>query len=102
MAIEMSRLRLRMLAAVAIPEGKATHHWHQWVDACLGRCEPSAPFEYAAHLTELALLGNVALEFPHETLEWNGGKGRFVRRPDADALLGTPQRSGWEIPELRS
>ena len=88
-------------AAVAIPQGTATNHWHQWVDACLGRCEPSAPFEYAAHLTEIALLGNVALNFPHETLEWNGGKGRFVGRPDAEQLLGTPQRSGWEIPELR-
>ena len=82
---------------VAIPEGVGRNHWHQWVDACLGKGEPSAPFEYAAHLTEVALLGNVALHFPHETLEWNGGKGRFNGRPDADALLGSPQRKGWEV-----
>jgi predicted dehydrogenase len=85
---------------VTIPEGVATNHWHQWVDACLDRCEPSAPFDYAAHLTEIALLGNVALEFPHETLEWNSGVGRFRNRPDADARLGSPQRAGWEISEL--
>jgi hypothetical protein len=85
---------------VTIPEGVATNHWHQFVNACLDRCEPSAPFEYAAHLTEIALLGNVALEFPHETLEWNSGVGRFRNRPDADARLGSPQRAGWEISEL--
>lgn len=85
---------------VKIPEGRGVNHWHQWVDACLGRGEASAPFEYAAHLTEVALLGNIALNFPHETLEWDGGKGRFRGRPDADALLGSPQRKGWEIPEL--
>lgn len=86
---------------VVLPEGRAKNHWHEWVDACLGRGETSAPFEYAAHLTEVALLGNIALHFPHETLEWNGGKGRFVDHAAADKLLGSPQRKGWEIEELR-
>ncbi|MCC7013952.1 MAG: Gfo/Idh/MocA family oxidoreductase [Planctomycetes bacterium] len=85
---------------IALPEGVARNHWFEWVEACLGRGETSAPFEYAAHLTEVALLGNVALRFPHETLDWNGGKGRFIARPDADLLLGAPQRTGWEIAEL--
>src|SRR5947207_10916582 len=32
-----------------------------WVDACKGKVEASCPFEYAARLTEVMLLGIVAL-----------------------------------------
>ena len=85
---------------VALPEGHGVNHWHQWVDACLGKGETSAPFEYAAHLTEIALLGNVALNFPNETLVWDAERARFPERPEADASLGSPQRKGWEIAEL--
>jgi len=72
-------------------------HWHQWVDACLGKGQASAPFSYAAHLTEVALLGNIALQFQNETLEWDGERMRFPSRPEAERLLGSPQRTGWEI-----
>ncbi len=87
-------------AEVAIPAAENGEHWHEWVDACLGKGQASAPFAYAAHLSEIALLGNVALRFPHETLEWDGAAMRFPRRPEADLLLGSPQRKGWEIPGL--
>ena len=80
-----------------LPEVEAVNHWHQWVDACRGQGESTAPFSYAAHLTEVALLGNVALQFPHETLEWDGARMRFKNRPEADRLLRSPQRAGWEI-----
>ncbi len=87
-------------AKVAVPDVGGINHYHQWVDACGGKGEPSAPFSYAAHLTEVALLGNVALHFPHETLEWNGEAMTFANRPEADRLLRIAQRKGWEIPEL--
>lgn len=84
-------------AEVKPRELQPINHWHQWVDACRGIGASSAPFSYAAHLTEVALLGNVALQFPHETLEWDGKRMRFTNRPEANALLGSPQRAGWEI-----
>jgi predicted dehydrogenase len=83
-------------ADVAIPEGSAVNHWHQWVDACRGSGSASAPFEYSAFLTEVALLGNVALHFPHETLVWDARRMRFPDRPEADALLAPSYRTGWE------
>jgi predicted dehydrogenase len=85
---------------VSIPAAEDRDHWHQWVDACLGKGEVSAPFEYAAHLSEIALLGNVALHFPHETLEWDATAMRFPGRGEADRLLGFVPRKGWEIPGL--
>src|SRR5262249_7955786 len=42
---------------VKVPPGTAVNHWHQWVNACRGRGETSAPFAYASFLTEVALLG---------------------------------------------
>jgi hypothetical protein len=87
-------------ANVAIPAGKAVNHWHQWVDAVRGRGETSAPFEYAAFLTEVALLGNVALHFPHKTLAWDADEVLFPERPEADRYLSSGVRAGWELPGL--
>ena len=84
-------------AHVPIPAGRAVNHWHQWVDAVRGKGETSAPFEYAAFLTEVALLGNVALRFPHETLLWDAKRMRFPERPEADRFLSAPARAGWEF-----
>ncbi len=89
-------------ASVAIPEKHDVNHWHQWVDACRGVGSPSAPFEYAAFLTEVALLGNVALHFPNETLEWDARRVRFPERPEANAFLAPRYRKGWETRGLPS
>ena len=90
----------KKFAGIALPEAQAENHWHQWVDACRGQGTTTAPFSYSAHLTEIALLGNIALRFPHETLNWNAKEMRFDGRPEADAYLRAKQRKGWEIEEL--
>jgi predicted dehydrogenase len=90
----------KRFASIALPAAPPENHWHQWVDACRGQGTTTAPFSYAAHLTEIALLGNVALHFPHETLEWNARAMSFADRPDADVYLRSPQRKGWEIQGL--
>lgn len=78
-----------------VPEVTTPNHWHQWVDACRGEAVASASFEYSAHMSEIVLLGNVALHMPHETLLWDGPRARFRGRPEADALLSAPYRDGW-------
>jgi predicted dehydrogenase len=85
---------------VAIPAIGDLNHWHEWVDACLGRGPTSAPFSYAALLTEIALLGNVALHFPHETLRFDGEELRFPKRKAADSYLRASYREGWEVAGL--
>ncbi len=89
-------------AHVPLPPGRGVNHWHQWIEACRGKGATSAPFEYAAFLTEVALLGNIALCFPHETLEWDAERMRFPAWPEADAHLSCPPREGWEIPGVRA
>ena len=82
---------------VAIPEVAGTNHWFRFVDACRGEAEANASFDYAAHLTEIALLGNVALAFPNETLEWDDRAMAFSNRPEANALLVPTYRPDWEL-----
>ena len=52
-------------------------HYHQFVDACLGKDKVTAPFSYAARLTETILLGVIAGRFPNKTLHWDNKTAKF-------------------------
>lgn len=66
-------------------------HYHQFVDACLGKARTSAPFEYAARLTETILLGTIAGRFPGETLHWDAEAAQF-KEAKANAFLAGEYR----------
>ncbi|MEN8200967.1 MAG: Gfo/Idh/MocA family oxidoreductase [Bacteroidota bacterium] len=76
---------------VDMPPIDKADHYHQFVDACLGKDQCSAPFSYAARLTESILLGVVANRFPDETLHWNIKKAKFAEKK-ANKLLKTKYR----------
>ena len=63
-------------------------HYHQFVDACLGKAETSAPFSYASRLTETILLGVIAGRFPGETLHWDAEKAVFAEDEANQYLSG--------------
>lgn len=56
-------------------EGKK--HYHQFVNACLGKDSCSAPFSYSARLTETILLGVISGRFPNQTLHWDNEQAQF-------------------------
>jgi len=58
-------------------ERDAPKHYHQFVSACLGEEVASAPFSYAARLTETILLGVIAGRFPNKTLHWDNETAKF-------------------------
>ena len=70
----------------------APKHYHQFVDACLGRDKCSAPFSYAARLTETILLGVIAGRFPNQTLHWDADKAVFAEE-EANQYLSGDYRS---------
>lgn len=74
------------------PELEAVDHYHQFVDACLGKTQTSAPFSYAARLTESILLGVVANRFPNETLNWDNASSKFSKA-EANLLLDAKYRA---------
>ena len=64
--------------------------------ACsLPRCTPaSSPFEYAAKLTEVMLLGVVALRAGRK-IEYDGAAMRVTNVPAANEFLQRTPRTGW-------
>ena len=54
-------------------------HYQQFVDTVLGNGTCTAPFSYAARLTETILLGVIAGRFPGETLNWDREKALFAQ-----------------------
>ncbi len=63
---------------ISFPEMDKADHYHQFVDACLGKDKCSASFSYAARLTESILLGVIANRFPNKTLHWDIASAKFV------------------------
>jgi len=61
-------------------------HYHQFVEACLGKGECSAPFEYSARLTETILLGVIAGRFPNKKLHWDSETAQF-KETEANKFL---------------
>ena len=70
---------------------ESNKHYHQFVDACLGKADCSAPFSYASRLTETILLGVIAGRFPNKTLHWDNKKARFAEK-EANKFLDAPYR----------
>jgi predicted dehydrogenase len=71
--------------------GESYLHYHQFVDACLGKDKCSAPFSYSARLTETILLGVIAGRFPGKTLHWDNKLAKF-KEEEANKYLDSPYR----------
>jgi len=82
-----------------MPETKSVNHWHQFVDAILGKDKTLANFDYAGPLTESVLLGSVATRFPKTTLEWNAKKLTFNVK-EANQFVQRKYRKGWDVKGL--
>jgi hypothetical protein len=83
-----------------MPDVGGTNHWHQWVDACLGKGKASADFDYAGPLTEWVLLGVIANRVPGKTLTWHPKELRLEGSDAAQALIRRKYRAGWEVEGL--
>ena len=85
---------------VAIPKQESVHHYHQFVDAVLGKEKTTTSFDYAGPLTESVLLGPLATHFPKTTLEWNSKKMKFTNSAEANRLVKRQYRDGWKVKGL--
>jgi predicted dehydrogenase len=80
--------------APTIPRSRGHHR--DWIDACKGGPPSSANFEYAARLTEIVLLGAVALQ-SGQTLNWDGPSMKAIDLPEAEPFIRGHLREGWEL-----
>ncbi len=68
----------------------------EWIEACKGGSTPYSNFDIAAYLTEIILLGCVALRVG-KRLEWDGPNMRATNAPEAARFVKREYREGWKL-----
>jgi predicted dehydrogenase len=78
-------------------------HYIEWINACKGGPKAGSNFDWAGPLTEVVLLGNIALrvklrsELAKHTLHWDAEKFAFTNLPEANKYLRREYREGWKL-----
>ena len=81
----------------SIPRVPGKHEMN-WVRACKGEAQATSPFDYAAPLTEVMLLGIVALRAGQgRKIFYDAEKMEITNVPDANQYLTREFREGWAV-----
>lgn len=75
---------------------KTNGHHQDWIDAARGGPAASSNFEVGAHLTEITLLGVVALRLGKK-IHWDHANLKVANSDEADVLINGEYRDGWEL-----
>lgn len=73
----------------------AAHH-REWITACKTGSPTGSNFGYAAAMTEMLLLGNLALR-TGEPIDWDARKMKVTNVPGANGWLRPTYRQGWTL-----
>ncbi|MGB2864400.1 MAG: Gfo/Idh/MocA family oxidoreductase [Sedimentisphaerales bacterium] len=71
-------------------------HHRDWIDACKGGKPASSNFDYAGPMTEVVLLGNVALR-AGKKLAWDGLNMKATNAPEADRYIRPDYHNNWTL-----
>ena len=72
-------------------------HEKDWVRACKGGKPASSNFDYSGPLSEMVLMGNLAVRFPNQQLLWDGEQMQVKNHKDANAYVRRKYREGWVL-----
>lgn len=87
-------------ACIAVPQTipRSPGHDKEWFDMMKGGAPAFSNFDVAGYLTEIILLGCVALRVGvGHKLEWDGPNMRALNEPAAAQYVKRQNRKGWEI-----
>ncbi len=80
-----------------LPRVKGTHQ-DDFFRACRGGAPACANFDYSEPLTQIVLLGDLAmLAGTGKRIEWDGAALRCTNRPELDRFVRQTARAGWRI-----
>lgn len=71
--------------------------YREWVDAMLGRGPASSNFEVSGPLTEIVLLGNLALQYPNQRLEYDSLNMKITNMEEANQYIQRHYHGGWSL-----
>jgi predicted dehydrogenase len=83
-----------------LPRVPGGNHEGDWLRACkegAGGTPASAHFDYGGPLTEMALLGMIAIQVKDQILEWDSENLRFKNNQKANELVHSRYREGWKL-----
>jgi len=72
-------------------------HQQDWLQAIRNGAKAGSDFSYGGPLTEIALLGVIAIKMPGVKLEWDAQKMRFTNSLEANQFINPPYRKGWTL-----
>jgi predicted dehydrogenase len=79
-----------------IPDGIGGHE-KDWIRACKGGKPACCNFDYAGPLTEMVLMGNLAVRCPNRQLLWDGDKMAVTNYDNANKYIARKYREGWTL-----
>ena len=82
----------------SIPRVPAGDHQKDWLNAVRDNKPAGSPFEYGGALTEIGLLGMIAIQRSGTRLEWDAEAMKFTNDSEANALIDPAYRQGWKKP----
>jgi len=88
------------MKAYKLPEKKIPRvpgHHQDWLEAIRKGTKAGSDFSYGGPLTEIALLGVIAIKFPGTKLHWDAQAVQFTNCPEANAFINPPYRQGWSL-----
>jgi predicted dehydrogenase len=72
-------------------------HHQDFVQAIREGKKAGSDFSYGAPLSEIAMLGVIAIKMHGTKLEWDPVEMKFPNCPEADQFVSPPARAGWEL-----
>ncbi len=81
-----------------IPRIEENNPHKEWIDAIKNETLPGSNFDYAADLTEMALVGVIAQRFGG-TVRYDAKKMKIKNRKELNAYIKEPVRDGWAYGE---
>jgi hypothetical protein len=72
-------------------------HHQDWLLAIREGRPAGSNFDYGGPLTEIGLLGMIAIRFPGTKLQWDTDEMRFTNCDEANAYVAPAYRDGWTL-----
>ncbi|MHC4558267.1 MAG: gfo/Idh/MocA family oxidoreductase, partial [Planctomycetota bacterium] len=88
------------MRAYKTPEQKIPRvkgHHHDWLWAIREGEKAGSDFSYGGPLTEIAMLGVIALKMPGTKLQWDAANMLFTNCDEANQFINPPCRKGWTL-----
>jgi predicted dehydrogenase len=74
---------------------RVKNHTHDWLQAIRNGTQAGSDFSYGAPLTEIAMLGVIAIKMRGVKLHWDAQQMQFTNSPEANLLVNPAYRDSW-------